>query len=547
MRHPFQCLQVCYVPGPPRGWILLAAAGSRINSFALSDSALLSTLDIGNLAAIQGNGSQSAQPTGYNESDQPPEGKPETSNQVATILTVTATRDFSNVAVVTGEDKCIRVFRLQGDGHLHLLSARSMPKRPCAIVITPDDSTILCADKFGDVYSLPLHTVPQPISGGTLAASSESQIPSAPRRFVPSANSLTVHTARNLRALENQLRTTNKPSEKTGPNFEHQLLLGHVSMLTDITYVKLDELMSPHGKPCSYILTADRDEHIRVSRGPPQAHIIETFCLGHKEFVSKLCIPHWLPTTLISGGGDGFLYVWSWAKGSVLQKLDMKLLVDEYISTHVLGGRDFTEQTYPTAEGLMFGRGSPGVGSEVGEGDTGQGDVRGGKGDEAAHIHKLVVSGIWSVSQAELGCLNGGEFQGGDILVACEGVSALFVFTLTMDSALIYRDSVPLEGNVLDVAIFSDGHSIVVSVDTLHERNSTNVARGPPKQEAAPLQVLSRSSGGSWSGDGTADQVEALNRQGSFEIKTGHNEPKLQALSDLFYKYQNLRKQEFEE
>jgi hypothetical protein len=114
---------------------------------------------------------------------------------------------------------------------------------------------------------------------------------------------------------------------------------------------------------------------------------------------------------------------------------------------------------------------------------------------------------------------------------------------------LIYRDSVPLEGNVLDAtAVFSDKPFIVVSVDTLHQPNSTNMIKEPPHQEAPLLQVLSRSKEGSWSGDSTADQVKALNQQGSFEINPGNNnEPKLQALSNLLYKYQNLRKQEHEE
>ena len=39
---------------------------------------------------------------------------------------------------------------------LLLILLRVMPKRPCAVALTPDESTLLCADKFGDIYSLPL-------------------------------------------------------------------------------------------------------------------------------------------------------------------------------------------------------------------------------------------------------------------------------------------------------------------------------------------------------------------------------------------------------
>jgi tRNA (guanine-N(7)-)-methyltransferase subunit TRM82 len=129
MRHPFQCLQACCIPGSPWRWVLLAAAGSRINLFALSDGTLLSTLDIGTLIAAH-DGSQLAQPTERDEGEEPPEKRQKTSDdsisdqRAATILTLTATRDCRDVVVVTGEDKCIRVFRFQDDGHLHLLSAR---------------------------------------------------------------------------------------------------------------------------------------------------------------------------------------------------------------------------------------------------------------------------------------------------------------------------------------------------------------------------------------------------------------------------------------
>jgi tRNA (guanine-N(7)-)-methyltransferase subunit TRM82 len=191
-----------------------------------------------------------------------------------------------------------------------------MPKRPCAVAITEDDSTIIAADKFGDVYSLPLlfSQLDSP-SGGTGTLRNEQ----TPKHFTPAANDLTVHSQRNRKALENQKKQTNKASEKIEPTFEHKLLLGHVSMLTDIAVV------ASHGR--SYIISGDRDEHIRISRGIPQTHIIEGFCLGHTEFISLLCIPQGRQNLLISGGGDNELFVWDWLSGRLLSKVHLGSLV----------------------------------------------------------------------------------------------------------------------------------------------------------------------------------------------------------------------------
>ena len=193
-----------------------------------------------------------------------------------------------------------------------------MPKRPCAIAITKDDSTIIAADKFGDIYSLPLlsselegHRTPTSVRSTRTEPSSKS--------FTPAANELTVHSQRNRRALENQKATTNRAPEKPEPTFEHKLLLGHVSMLTDVAAVDLQER--------GYIISADRDEHIRISRGIPQSHIIEGFCLGHTEFISRLCIPQGKPNLLISGGGDNELFVWDWLSGRLLSKTDLHNLI----------------------------------------------------------------------------------------------------------------------------------------------------------------------------------------------------------------------------
>jgi tRNA (guanine-N(7)-)-methyltransferase subunit TRM82 len=100
------------------------------------------------------------------------------------------------------------------------------------------------------------------------------------------------------------------------------MLLGHVSLLTDLAFVSLPSSTSSSASR-HYIITADRDEHIRVSRGPPQAHIIETYCLGHLSFISKICVPPSLPELLISGGGDNYLLVWKWETGELLQKIPL--------------------------------------------------------------------------------------------------------------------------------------------------------------------------------------------------------------------------------
>ena len=89
------------------------------------------------------------------------------------------------------------------------------------------------------------------------------------------------------------------------------LLLGHLSQLLDLS-------LSHHG---DLVLTADRDEKIRVSRFP-NAYNIQNFCLGHTEFVTCLCLAE-EKDQVLSGSGDGTLRLWNYREGVELFSLEV--------------------------------------------------------------------------------------------------------------------------------------------------------------------------------------------------------------------------------
>ncbi len=74
--------------------------------------------------------------------------------------------------------------------------------------------------------------------------------------------------------------------------------------------------------------------------------MIDGYCLGHTEFVTKLCVPPAYPHLLISGGGDDYLILWDWPARKIMQRFHLKNLVGTCKSNHTGAETltdDFTE------------------------------------------------------------------------------------------------------------------------------------------------------------------------------------------------------------
>ncbi|XP_008312914.1 tRNA (guanine-N(7)-)-methyltransferase non-catalytic subunit wdr4 [Cynoglossus semilaevis] len=98
------------------------------------------------------------------------------------------------------------------------------------------------------------------------------------------------------------------------PQREGELKMGQLSMLLNIT-LSLDD---------NYIITADCEGKIRVShrRSP---YNIQSFCLGHNEFVTALLVPLAGCQFLLSGSGDGTVKLWDIESGCRLHSCDLNI------------------------------------------------------------------------------------------------------------------------------------------------------------------------------------------------------------------------------
>ena len=109
---------------------------------------------------------------------------------------------------------------------MKLIKRQPIPKRPSSITIDSQGQRAIVADKFGDVYTVSINDD---------FSTSEIEI-----------------------EIEKDI----------------QPILGHVSMLTDITMATTHH----NNNNKQFIITADRDEHIRISNYP-KSYVIKNFYL----------------------------------------------------------------------------------------------------------------------------------------------------------------------------------------------------------------------------------------------------------------------------
>ncbi|CAN6309361.1 unnamed protein product [Urochloa humidicola] len=166
-----------------------------------------------------------------------------------------------------GDDKLVKIWKTDSWRCIRTITSE---KRVSAVAISNDDLYVTFADKFGVVWLVTL--------GGD---------------------------------GKEQASVDNKPVS----------ILGHYCSI--ITSMKF----SPDGR---FIATADRDFKIRVTLFPKNplkgAHEIQSFCLGHTDFVSCIAFTNMSENQsfLISGGGDSTVRLWDYINGCLLDTCQVR-------------------------------------------------------------------------------------------------------------------------------------------------------------------------------------------------------------------------------
>lgn len=277
-------------------------------------------------------------------------------------------RNNKYLIVTTDNDKAVVVFEVNYDANendndttaLKLIKRQPMSKRPSAVTTSMDDSNIIISDKFGDVYSISM-TDPTVVDDSKL---------------VP--------------------------------------ILGHVSMLTCVQNA-IDE--NGH----EVIMTADRDEHIRISYYP-KSYVIKKILFAHKEFISSFVLPEWCNgKVLVSAGGDSFICSWLWQNEGEFKELKNKISIDSLIKDK-LNSKHLIPEKFQNAENNLV---------------------------------EYCVSKIVPLNKSE------------QLVVIFERIPSLFLFDLTKDGELTFAKEYPVNHDIITAT--SSNNKLIVSFDAMDQ------------------------------------------------------------------------------
>jgi tRNA (guanine-N(7)-)-methyltransferase subunit TRM82 len=267
--------------------------------------------------------------------------------------------------VTTDNDKAVVIFKINYDETdpskvFEIIKRQPMPKRPSAVCTSTDDSQVIIADKFGDVYSISL------------------------------------------------LDPIVEDDSKLVP------ILGHVSMLTCVQNA-IDE----NGK--QVILTADRDEHIRISYYP-KSYVIKKVLFGHKEFISSFVLPEWCNgKVLVSAGGDSFICTWLWQKDDELKELKSQVYVDDLVKDK-LNEKHLVPEKFQT---------------------------------ESNDLVEYCISKIVPLNKSQ------------QLAIIFEKISSFFIFDLSPDGELTFNKEYPVSSDIISATSSDD--KLILSFDDMNE------------------------------------------------------------------------------
>ncbi|KAL9256729.1 tRNA (guanine-N(7)-)-methyltransferase non-catalytic subunit wdr4-like protein [Drosera capensis] len=169
--------------------------------------------------------------------------------------------------VSAGDDKLVKIWDA---GTWQCIGCLDADKRVSAVAISKEEQFVCFADKFGVVWAVSLKELNQ---------------------------------------------DTTLSNEKPVPILSH-----YCSIITSLEF-------SPDDR---YIVSADRDSKIRVTVFPKNhlagAHEIQSFCLGHSEYVSCVAFVQSSDQSqsyLLSGSGDSTVRLWDFVSGSLLCTCDV--------------------------------------------------------------------------------------------------------------------------------------------------------------------------------------------------------------------------------